>query len=130
MSVLLFGLVLVALRDNGTAVTLWCVASVGLVTFLVIVYPQRHVRFSGFVILVLIGCCWYAVRLTSATERATTRETRLDVTAFGVVGVLAIIQVGVAVVLTAHFADGAVRQQPGPCRSRARGGPERPARIG
>ena len=60
LSVAVFVLILVALRDRAFARRLWWVGSLGLFVFFVIVTRPEAARHAGFVFLLFLACVWFA----------------------------------------------------------------------
>ena len=60
LSIALFAVVLVALRERPFARQLWWVGNLGLIAFFMIVTRPEALRHAGFVFLLFVACVWFA----------------------------------------------------------------------
>jgi hypothetical protein len=92
-------------RREPAAAVLWVVGTFGLVVFFVVGYRPVVVRHSGFFLLLLVGCCWYAVAARTPGAGVVFPDARAAerIALAGLVAVL-VAQVLAGVVLAVHFA--------------------------
>jgi hypothetical protein len=61
LSILLFVVVLRALRGHAFAARLWYIGSLGYVAFFVIVILPEQARYAGFPFFLFLACAWFAL---------------------------------------------------------------------